>query len=254
MQRLNASRIDRILINPSARALESLFDRLAVPQLRVLDFTGPYLPCEVVPALVDFLRSPRSHGLEYLIVPTANRSPLAHFSAIIQALTEGNVTLKVVCDRSCGFEDYPPVNCTCAHRRFKKQEHCMVARQTRAFNEVLDRNKHLAERVRRGALSSLVTARILYHARPADSGPCPIMDLPSEVLQNIAWFASHDPEPTLSESQFFKINKHASDRDTLAPMARIFTEAASEGPGKLASARDEWLANGGFWWEGGAPK
>ncbi|WOO82944.1 uncharacterized protein LOC62_04G006424 [Vanrija pseudolonga] len=109
------------------------------------------------------------------------------------------------------------------------------------------RNKERNERVRVAALRALSPARVLLHAKQGGDASA-FARLPNEVVQHIVRMTEDD----LSDRQWGTLLRHVADR---AASAAVFAEVRrlemlEEMDGREIA--DEWLYNGGFWYEGTA--
>lgn len=106
------------------------------------------------------------------------------------------------------------------------------------------RNKERNERVRAAALRALSVARVLLHAKESAGA---FGHLPTEVVQHIVRMTEDD----LSDRQWGTLLRHVAHR---AASAAVFAEVRRLEMLEDMDGReiaDEWLYNGGFWWDGG---
>ncbi|WOO81858.1 uncharacterized protein LOC62_04G005374 [Vanrija pseudolonga] len=191
--------------------LERVLERLHAPTLRLLELDCPACPA----ALVPFLRSARSHGLERLAIPA--RPPEELFAAI----KEGNSTLTSV----GGVHD----------------------------RAVLSRNAQLTARVRRAAVRELVLARVLFHARPTETQKPSIAALPHELVAKIVVAASDD-SGALTPAQRTRVWRQAADRESSAAIAAAMAAASDHAAAMdewLANGGFVWergTREGRAWW------
>lgn len=190
--------------------LERVLERLHAPTLRLLELDCPSFP----DALVPFLRSTRSHGLEALAMPT----PLPE--EVFAAIKDGNATLTSV----GGVHD----------------------------RAVLSRNAQLTSRVRQAAVRELVLARVLFHAR-AGGKRTGMASLPHELVAKIVLLASDD-QAALTQAQRARLWRHAGDRLALAAIAAAMATAPDHAAAMdewLANGGFVWergTREGRAWW------
>ncbi|KAL1411987.1 hypothetical protein Q8F55_002982 [Vanrija albida] len=244
-----------------------------------------HLPPKAVPALLTYLSSPRSAGLEYLLLTSmeymyvldagVGKDPdvckqdawaagwvKSSGAPGIKALLAANTSLRAICRNQCGKPKHPfPPACTCAAQRYFGPR--PDPGRWHAHDELwagLERNAEYGRRARSAALRALGVARVLVSAvreeeNQADGdGAAPrgtkhLLDLPREVLCHIVRFASGDPV-ALSSGQVNRLMKYAEDRGALRRVAEVVGEAEEGSDGVEGRVRDAWLSAGGFLWDG----
>lgn len=242
-----------------------------------------HLPPKAVPALLTYLSSPRSLGLEYLLLTSmeymyvldagVGKDPdvcnqdaweagwvKSIGAPAVTALLAANTSLRAICRNQCGKPKHPfPPECTCKAQRYFGPR--PDPGRWHAHDELwtgLDRNAEYGRRARRAALRALGVARVLVSAVRDDAdattagaepprGSKHLLDLPREVLCHIVRFASDDPA-ALSSGQVNRLMKYAEDRGALKRVAEVVAVEGSDGVEERV--KDAWLAAGGFWWDG----
>lgn len=106
---------------------------------------------------------------------------------------------------------------------------------------IAKRNRLLRRRVHAAVFRTLSFARIAFRATKPSR-------LPNEVMLNIAQCAS---EGVLTRPQVSRLVKHAADETASRRVSNLFQAAAALGEDNRERLRDEWLQNGGFWWDMG---
>ncbi|WOO82934.1 uncharacterized protein LOC62_04G006414 [Vanrija pseudolonga] len=241
-----------------------------------------------VPPIVEFLKSPRSFGLESLVM-SGRSLTAADLSAIVDAVRDFNPTLSAV--NMCECKSKRLASCAC-HGLGDDGE--AWDRQVRRLAVYLERNAILTKRVRRAAVRSLVLARVVAGGRSvggvangsagdevngangsvanrtgndihkaatngagadADAhtraAPFPLLELPPHLRANIIRHASADPL-ALTDEQWSKLLSHVEDPASLGRLAAGVCEARTAGI-TFPLALGEWLGNGGFWWKHRVP-
>ncbi|KAL1408601.1 hypothetical protein Q8F55_005414 [Vanrija albida] len=221
-----------------------------------------------VPHIVEFLKSPRSFGLETLFLPGRCLTPL-DLSALVDTVRDYNPTLAAVTMCDCRSKRVPA--CVCHGRETPEGE--AWDRQVRRLAVYLERNGILTARVRRAAVRALVIARVIANGRsgagsagasstcagPAEEAaaaaelahPFRLLDLPRDVHLKIIRDASADPL-ALTEQQWATLIAHAEAPGSLARLAAGMREAQVAGV-TFPVALAEWLGNGAFWWKHRVP-
>jgi hypothetical protein len=265
--------------NPlSPDGLAKFLSLLECPSLTELHLSTCKLPPSAADALVDFLKSPRSRGLEYLEL-NGNRLGVEGVEKIVDVVEEhhfGIVQVGVLANeeyqqgsnngddaaRETPREGYDP-----AYEG--RQLHHLVHER---LPELVFRNRFSTRRIRRAALRTIAAARILFNAiEPSDedtasrvmaevsvstdSTPSPasttfrILDLPPEVLNHIVRHCSQDPY-AMSGSQYARLRSQALSREELGKLLRMRKErlkgifSREEKEIKEREIRDEWLKRG----------
>lgn len=106
---------------------------------------------------------------------------------------------------------------------------------------IAERNHILRLRVQEAVFRTLPFLRIVTRAAK------PIA-LPNEVVFNIAQCLSGG---CLTRGQLIRLIQHASDPEASHRVAALLCEGAAFGEANRKRLRDEWLQNGGFWWDAG---
>ncbi|KAL1408629.1 hypothetical protein Q8F55_005442 [Vanrija albida] len=285
--RINVSRIDSLLVkfSPPAHfrfAYKFLFMRLHVTGLRRLGIDDP-LPPAAIPALANFIRSPRSHGLVEIVFDGSalNYEDVAPLAAAVR----DNTTLARLCVGACNRRLYMPMrqSCQCFQPLTKMWGHDGASGHLGHIAPILLRNRDMTAKVHKAALRSLVPARILLRAadvaadtsseysgnlstvprvtaqpyrsngftvkRPVRSPPRvpAVHRLPREALARILHFAA-DETALLTDDQVEVVLEHAADP---AALSRVAREIGAGSPDTVESrqVRVEWLSKGGFCWE-----
>lgn len=239
-----------------------------------------------VPAIVEFLKSPRSFGLESLVI-SGRSFTASDLSAVVDAVRDFNPTLGAV--NMCECKSKRLAACAC-HGLADAGE--AWDRQVRRLAVYLERNAILTKRVRCAAVRSMVLARIVARGRSADGAvngsaghhlngtngkatngtkgiangihkvtngthtpahptPFPLLKLPPHLRLNIIRHASEDPL-ALTEDQWSALFSHVDDPGSLARLAAGVREAHTAGI-TFPLALGEWLGDGGFWWKHRVP-
>lgn len=253
--------------------------RLHVTGLRRLGIDDP-LPPAAIPALANFIRSPRSHGLVEIVF---DGSALSYDDvAPLAAAVKDNTTLARLCVGACNRRLYMPMrqSCQCFQPLTKMWGHDGASGHLGHIAPMLLRNRDMTTKVHKAALRSLVPARILLRAadvaadtssefsgsvprvtaqpyrsngftvkRPVRSPPRvpAVLRLPKEALARILHFAA-DESALLTDEQVAVVLEHAADPAALSRLAR---EIGSNRADTVESrqVRVEWLSKGGFTWE-----
>lgn len=220
MKALNASPVSSMAVLTTSN-IPAFFKQLDLPSLRTLDLSecGNKLAGSSA-ELAEYLASPRSHGLETLIL-----SPILHPADHEHVLrgVSANATLTRVCFLMCG-------QTKCSPCPFGLGEQ---------YRSALERNVGLTLRVRRAGIQTLVPARVLLNGHALTPASVPFARLPPEIVLSIIKQCADEPD-ALTPAQFAKLRAFATDR-TKATLVR----------GGGASELENRSRVVGFYWDWG---
>ncbi|KAL1411992.1 hypothetical protein Q8F55_002987 [Vanrija albida] len=192
MRALNASPVSSMAVLTTS-AVPAFFSQLCLPSLRTLDLSECGNRLGGASAQVEaYLASPRSHGLETLILSPILRP--ADNEAVLRGVG-ANTTLTRVCFLMCG-------RATCSPCPFGMGEQ---------YRAALERNAALTRRVRRSAIQMLAPARVLLNAHALTPASVPFARLPAEIVLDIVRACADEPG-ALTGAQFARLRTLATDR------------------------------------------
>jgi len=299
VERLNASLLVKMSLssNPLDNdAVIRFFETLNAPKLRELHMSTCGLLPTVVPAICDFIRSPRSQRMGILEL-NANALSRGGVTAILDAIEVGNFTISRIGlfannsaparlaneDQGAGYfgdegDDGDDLAWESDETMSREDPRSMFHQIERRVPALQKRNGKLMMRVRNAAARAIAPLRMILHARApteletaarvledttvSDSPTAPhfpLLDLPVEVQLLVARHCSGDAY-AMSDAQWARVLKHASDRATLARLAQRTSQAQARVANlgavhdvkkyKAREVRDEWLAELKCeWWE-----
>jgi hypothetical protein len=268
--------------------VNKLFAQLNTPHLRELHLSICDLPPSCVPAIVEFLRSPRSQKLGVLEL-NANALGRLGVTAILDALESANYSVYRI---GLSANNAAPAR---ANSPLSDSENEDVWRETHGVWEsdeamsrddprsmsnqinnrvpaLQSRNAELGRRVRNAASRTIAPLRMIVNARApsdaetaqrvlADAAPdaappphFPLLELPPEVQLVIARHASQDAD-ALSDDQWARLVSHAKDPASLGKMAARMKRAQQSVQFGARNYREQevreaWLGEMGCeWWE-----
>ncbi|KAL1408608.1 hypothetical protein Q8F55_005421 [Vanrija albida] len=218
--------------SPKDEVYARILARLNVPALRHL-WIAARPSGETLPLALAFLSSPRAAGLQY-------------FSIDFEAHSAKEAPPDMGLLAGCAA---PPPQPRGAAAPVKP----------RRLVGVLEENGERRARVRDAVRRAIVPARVLLRGRRAEGpeaeptsaveqAPLPILDLPRELLHAIVEHASGDAG-ALTPAQWARLHRHAEDPGGLCQVAAGMVAAEADPAVGKDAGWDEWLHNGGFWWE-----
>lgn len=242
---LNASRLSSISFlydpHPNDELYAAILAHLDIPSLRHL-WLGARPSVSALPHALAFLSSPRAAGLSFFSLDFEPHSE-RDVDDIARHLASAELDMGRMAEDSC------------APQRGEYKRRRLVG--------VLEENGERKARVKDAVRRALVPARVLLRGRPPSVDdeesahdphrhrPFRILDLPRELLYAVIEHASGDPR-ALSATQWAKFHTHAADAAGLVPLARGFAAVEADPRVGRDAGWDEWLHNGGFWWDEGS--
>ncbi|KAI0066827.1 hypothetical protein BV25DRAFT_1779661, partial [Artomyces pyxidatus] len=197
---INKSRVCMLALSSNSQLTDGFFipflSALMTPQLQCLLLAAVGLTELSVPALIDYISSPRSRALTEL---SLNSNNIPHTSVVqfLEAVRKHNYRL-TRCELYANFES----NLTPEAREHWRADQ-------RFIQKLLSRNLLLSRQVHREAVWLLKHARPVLLGRTVDGSNSP--RLPIELLVHILSYLS----PSLSEAQCARVCNYAGDRSTL---------------------------------------